>query len=1075
MQKRTYLTILPDNRTVALRAAGKLANGENALEYDRSQKLWFAKDGADLERIKEWLPENTVAGNTVTVGTDLSPQEEFAKVLEDADFVLTDLPLMDGKLHRVPTKEDSDGKQSGVYRGYLDGRPAGWYQNHRASEGKVNWTSTGSFTWDPNDAIRQKALQAQKRWDRERKELADFDRMGKNLTRQWEKMPAPGNDHRYLLRKGVPATDGVRQDKYGNLVIPLSNTHGNIRSLQYIDPDGKKNLKKDAEKSGNFFVVGGALVPGMPVLYAEGYATAASLNMATGLPVVMTVDAGNMVTVSQKLKEALPGVPHIILGEDDFTRKDNKGLLKAEEAARNIGGVYVIPTFTDSERAQAFAGTASFSDFNDIHASRGLDAVRDQLAPVLDPLIPRWRDSFVQETLSMPDSDKTTTVEEDIYREYLAETQNDALKASPVPEATTAQPVIEQPVPEAPPAQPAVEQPVPEATPVEPAVEQPVPEATPAEPAVEQPMPEATTAQPVIEQPVPEATPAQPAVEQPVPEATPAEPVVEQPMPEATTAQPADELTAPENGFAFTFGRLPGDVSPDTEAPTVARIDLDELLQGLTSRQDGNTWVYALEGKDAFRDYGDRIVMASPEASENDRMILAALLSARANNRGAVEVTGSPEFITKTLTLIADHNIEVHLKNPEQRAQFEALMASRNEQKVPENGMTMTQSEQAPVSDVTPSPSPAAQNAPAQPTAAPSAVPPAAAPVAAETQKPAQPMSVIERETLRAGLTGTLMDAGPAPYQFNEKNTPSYYVTMRTKQGAKTYWGVELEQALIDSGKQPGDLVKLQFKGKTAVTVNVPVKNEDGVVTGFMPHETHRNQWNITPAVNNQLLTDNPDKVAPAQLAAYDGNAFWQIQAQVMQQANLTLATPAAQGHSLLYTGPDGKGQPAPEQAPANTPVPVQSKAAGSLVMQAFDADGQVLAHLVKGHGDYLQGVVRHENELRHVLGRLCTTSDGNRFLALNTVRDDGSLHAIGHASPVNKLKGAEVNYDTFAFQLTGKDAPKFAVPLVSPEKIPPALHSKLGFTQAYTPPKAEEAAPQPRQQAKPAMQHQPM
>ncbi|MCP2006149.1 UNVERIFIED_ORG: putative DNA primase/helicase, partial [Buttiauxella agrestis ATCC 33320] len=919
----------------------------------------------------------------------------------------------------------------------------------------------------------------------------------------------------------------------------------NIRSLQYIDPDGKKNLKKDAEKSGNFFVVGGALVPGMPVLYAEGYATAASLNMATGLPVVMTVDAGNMVTVSQKLKEAHPGVPHIILGEDDFTRKDNKGLLKAEEAARNIGGVYVIPAFTDSERAQAFAETASFSDFNDIHASRGLDAVRDQLAPVLDPLIPRWRDSFVQETLSMPDSDKTTTVEEDIYREYLAETQNDALKASPVPEvtlaqseseqpvpeattaqpvveqpapeastaqpaveqpmpeATTAQPAVEQPVPEANAAQPAVEQPVPETTSAQPVIEQPVPEATTAQPAVEQPVPETTTAQPVIEQPVPEATTAQPAVEQPVPEATTAQPAVEQPVPEATTAQPAveqpvpeattaqpaverpvseattaqpaDELTAPENGFAFTFGRLPGDVSPDTEAPTVARIDLDELLQGLTSRQDGNTWVYALEGKDAFRDYGDRIVMASPEASENDRMILAALLSARANNRGAVEVTGSPEFITKTLTLIADHNIEVHLKNPEQRAQFEALMASRNEQKVPENGMTMTQPEQAPVSDVTPSPSPAAQNAPAQPTAAPSAVTPAAAPVAAETQKPAQPMSVIERETLRAGLTGTLMDAGPAPYQFNEKNTPSYYVTMRTKQGAKTYWGVELEQALIDSGKQPGDLVKLQFKGKTAVTVNVPVKNEDGVVTGFMPHETHRNQWNITPAVNDQLLTDNPDKVAPAQLAAYDGNAFWQIQAQVMQQANLTLATPTTQGHSLLYTGPDGKGQPAPEQAPANTPVPVQSKAAGSLVMQAFDADGQVLAHLVKGHGDYLQGVVRHENELRHVLGRLCTTSDGNRFLALNTVRDDGSLHAIGHASPVNKLKGAEVNYDTFAFQLTGKDAPKFAVPLVSPEKIPPALHSKLGFTQAYTPPKAEEAAPQPRQQAKPAMQHQPM
>lgn len=1069
MEKRTYLTIVPDNRTVALRAAGKLANGENALEYDRSQKLWFAKDGVDLERIKDWLPENTSTGHTVTVGTDLSPREEFAKVLEEAGFVLSDLPHMDGKMHRVATKEDTHGKKSGVYRGYLDGRPAGWYQNHRASEGKVNWTSTGSFTWDPADAIRQKALQAQKRWDREQKEQADFDKMGKNLTRQWEKMPVPAPDHAYLVRKGVPATDGVRQDKYGNLVIPLRNTHGEIRSLQYIDPEGKKNLKKDAEKTGNFFVVGGALVPGMPVLYAEGYATAASLNMATGLPVVMTVDAGNMVTVSQKLKDAHPDVPHIILGEDDFTRKDNKGLLKAEEAARNIGGVYVIPAFNDSERAQAFAGTASFSDFNDIHAARGLDAVRDQLAPILDPLIPDWRHSFTQDNMPMPDADKSTPhvsspAEADLYYDYLSEMHS----AEPVPEIASVQPAPEQPQTEVTSVQPEPEQPQPEEASVQPGPEQPQPEVASVPPAPEQPQPEMASVQPAPEQPQPEVASVQPAPEQPQPEVASVPPVPEQATPEVLAAPPVDEQTASENGFTFTFGRQPGDVSPDTDAPTATRLDLDELLQGLTSRQDGNTWIYALDGQDAFRDYGDRIVMATPEASDNDRMIVAALLSAKANHRGAVEVTGSPEFITRALTLIADNNIEVHLKNPEQRAQFDALLASRNEQKVPENGMTMTPQESGPVSEAAPVTAPTATTAPVD--TAP------VVPVAADTPtQPAPPMSVIERETLRAGLTGKLMEAGPAPYQFDPKNTPSFYVTLRTKQGAKTYWGVELEQALADSGKQRGDMIKLQHLGKKPVTVNVPVKNEQGVVTGFTPHETHRNQWTITPAVNNQLLTDNPDKVAPARLAAYDGNAFWQVQAQVVQQANLPLATPDAQGHSLLYTGPDGKGQPAPERPPANTPVPTPSKAAGSLVMQAFDDNGQLLAHLVKGNGDYLQGVVRHENELQHVLARLCTASNGDRFLALNTVRDDGSLSLIGHASPVNQLKGAEVNYDTFAFRLTGKDAPKFAVPLVSPEKIPPALHSKLGFTQAYTPPKAEEAAPQPRQQAKPAMQHQPV
>lgn len=113
----------------------------------------------------------------------------------------------------------------------------------------------------------------------------------------------------------------------------------------------------------------------------------------------MTVDAGNMVTVSRKLSELYPDSAHIILGEDDFTKDDNKGLNKAREAAEAIGGTYIIPQFTESERALAFAGAGSFSDFNDIHTSRGIDAVRDQLAPVLAPLLPDWRQPLARITL----------------------------------------------------------------------------------------------------------------------------------------------------------------------------------------------------------------------------------------------------------------------------------------------------------------------------------------------------------------------------------------------------------------------------------------------------------------------------------------------------------------------------------------------------------------------------------------------------------------------------------------------------------------------------------------------------
>lgn len=1099
MQKRTYLAITKEAKKEALRAAGRLPDGDYALEYDSSQKVWFAKAGADLEKVKAWLPENIVSGQSNTARENLSPVEEFAQKLEDAGFILPDngLPEMDGKRHRVSTEGDKAGTKSGVYQGFLDGRPAGWYQNHRSSEGKVNWTSTGTYQYDPVEAIKQRALAAQKRWDREIKAHDDYARIAKTLSNQWLKMPDAPDTHAYLARKGVTASAGVKLDKYDNLVIPLRNTDGELRSLQYIKPDGTKNLKKGAEKTGNFFVVGGELNPQVPLLYAEGYATAASLHQATGMPVIMTVDAGNMVTVSRKLSELYPDSAHIILGEDDFTKDDNKGLNKAREAAEAIGGTYIIPQFTESERALAFAGAGSFSDFNDIHTSRGIDAVRDQLAPVLAPLLPDWRQAF-SENNSMPDNqilpelpaehDAGPAQEEVDLSEYADFMSH--VPASPAPEGsipgnTHAEPVIEPGLT----ADTVTVSPAAETSPESTAQLSehhghiPVPDAEQPKPEVEsinkpvQPEEVVEKLRPVDPEPVPEQpeeVPTPGVVETSEKESVIKSnaPVTDEPVnsgtaePESMAPAGDSEQAAAENGFSFTFGRHAGDISPGDDPKPL--VNLDELLQGLTSRQEGRTWIYSLDGQDAFRDYGDRIVMATPEASENDRMILAALLSAKANQRGAVEITGSDEFIQRTMVLIADHNIDVHFKNPQQREQFEALLKSRAENTVQQNGLNIGPESgpetPAPVSSI-----------PAPGVAEPALSESTTRPIEATEKTVTPELSVLDKETLRTGLTGKLLDAGKAPYKFDKSNSESFYVQLRTKSGNKTYWGVELEQALKDSGNQTGDMVKLQYLGKKAVTVNVPVKDAEGNITGFERLDTHRNHWTVTPALDNQLLVADKHAVAPAELAAYDGNAFWKLQQQIIQNNNLPLSSPAPSGHGLLYTGPDGKGQIAPEVPPVNAPVPNHSKAAGSVVMAALDDKGELLAHLVKGHGDYLQGVIRHQGEMKNVLARICTTEKGNTYLALNSVQDNGKLQLIGHASAINTLRNAEVNYDTFAFQMKGKDEHKFAVPLISPEKIPPALHSKLGFSQAYAPPKSEEPVQTPHVQAKPAIQPQPM
>ncbi|WP_248424239.1 toprim domain-containing protein, partial [Escherichia coli] len=187
------------------------------------------------------------------------------------------------------------------------------------------------------------------------------------------------------------------------LVIPLYNTDGQIRSIQTIDPEGNKRLAKDAEKAGNFFVVGGSLKDNHPIVLAEGYATAASCAMALRHPVVMTVDSGNLVKVAENLHARYPGSPMLFLGDDDLPkpgRPGNPGKEAAEKAARLTRGTAFVPQFTREEREQGL------TDFNDLHQARGLAALTEQLTPVWQQVLARCpaKENIVKET---PDNQAT--------------------------------------------------------------------------------------------------------------------------------------------------------------------------------------------------------------------------------------------------------------------------------------------------------------------------------------------------------------------------------------------------------------------------------------------------------------------------------------------------------------------------------------------------------------------------------------------------------------------------------------------------------------------------------------------
>ncbi|MGK3137971.1 LPD7 domain-containing protein [Pantoea trifolii] len=370
-----WLAVLPDQRDAARADAGKHPDGGNAITWDKEAQLWYARPGADLSRLQKWLPDRSIRSSG---GGD--PQAEFLDALTSGGLVLDGLPVMDGRRHRVPVADGKKGNKDGVYRGFLDGvKPGGWFINyHRADNDKdiTRWKSSGGTgKADPLARVHIRAVMRQSQDDFAREQAALYARQTAKAKALYDRLPAADPSHGYLVRKGITVAEDVRQTRNGALAVPFHDVSNAFRTLQYIPPDGEKYLFKDAPKAGHFRVEGGELLNGKPILYAEGYATARSLFMVTGRPVVMTIDAGNMEAVASVLKVRYPDSPHLFMADVDHAKKKNKGVLSANRAAAATGGAVLLPDLTAAEIERGY------TDFNDLHLFRGAERLRETLLP----------------------------------------------------------------------------------------------------------------------------------------------------------------------------------------------------------------------------------------------------------------------------------------------------------------------------------------------------------------------------------------------------------------------------------------------------------------------------------------------------------------------------------------------------------------------------------------------------------------------------------------------------------------------------------------------------------------------
>lgn len=304
-----------------------------------------------------------------------------------------------------------------------DREKRGWYSVHELTLDSGDVVLVGSFgIWHGNENNARKielkntkltseqtsALKARIAEDRKNADLrrkAEASRAALRAQQMWEKLDKTGESD-YLKRKLVQS-HGVRYSPTGSMAIPMLDVSGRIHGLQIIRP--KKRDGRDKEfwpagliKQGHFFQIGPQ--PTSVVLIAEGYATAASLYEASGWPVIVAFDAGNIPHVAAAIAKKYRGIRILICADDDKAQKcmhckekvwladgdtcphcgekhgkTNAGVSTANAAALAVNGNWLAPSFKCDTKTAWLNEGRKYSDFNDLHVEEGLHEVRQQI------------------------------------------------------------------------------------------------------------------------------------------------------------------------------------------------------------------------------------------------------------------------------------------------------------------------------------------------------------------------------------------------------------------------------------------------------------------------------------------------------------------------------------------------------------------------------------------------------------------------------------------------------------------------------------------------------------------------
>ncbi|WNC95461.1 LPD7 domain-containing protein (plasmid) [Paraburkholderia sp. FT54] len=270
-----------------------------------------------------------------------------------------------------------------------------------------------------------------------------------------------------------------------------------------------------------------------------------------------------------------------------------------------------------------------------------------------------------------------------------------------------------------------------------------------------------------------------------------------------------------------------------------------------------------------FEDKGRSLSTAS-----EDRDVIAHMVEvAKAKNWGELQLKGSEEF--RRQAWIATELAGVPTRGFKPGAQDRAALTAAREAMRIGAGDKSNDTDKARTNEMEATDA-AGQKQPAAPGSAKTATTgrenaaPGGNPTTATQQSAAAPATPVQGTPTPAGVTaGVLVAHGPAPFNHDEKQNDSYYATVRTEDGERTVWGLDLERAIGESGVQPGQRIELEKGGSKTVTAQQRQFDEKGTELAPKSVESRRNEWLVfSPDVPGLATREQREALASARREA---------------------------------------------------------------------------------------------------------------------------------------------------------------------------------------------------------------